>query len=99
MLSPDRIIDSGDTSPAEPTTPGGENSGKKKLKTLGFSNEPWPCIVLEVNEQIVGRCELEMIHKHLYKLHKHHTHNVWFHSHKSGYPIRHVILQTHRAEE
>ena len=40
MLSPVNIIDSGDTSPDVPTTPGGENSGKKKLNTLGFSNEP-----------------------------------------------------------
>lgn len=45
MLSPVNIIDSGDTSPADPTTPGGENSGRKKENTDGCSNEPWPCVL------------------------------------------------------
>ena len=47
MLSPVKIIDSGDTSPEVPTTPGGENSGRKKENTDGCSNEPWPCVVLK----------------------------------------------------
>jgi len=40
MLFPCSTMASGDTNPAWLTTPGGENSGRKKENTDGYSKEP-----------------------------------------------------------